>query len=462
MTVITVSANLDTNQPLVEESADDGTLKPTAYFEDFLFKLFQDIVAVNDDSGVVETIALNGTDFELEQSGGVSPLTADLVTLDGRNVALTLTDNVLSLTQTQGTSPLTVDLGDSLSSFAGLGNWRYRTETVAPPASGQLRFNNTDPELATLLWINETNDGGADVGNFLGLLTAGDVIYIQERSNSDNFVLVQINNNIDFGTYRQFAIAAVVQQGVALTQNTRVAVVITASGGDFEGSLSSRAFVHSEFMEPPPLGTAGLQVEGILGIAAGVGSGVLSPGIGYDFTNHPGVWGLNTGFTAAGRVFLLSQFPRGFHVGVGGTTRFGAWYQAPAILSDAVDRFVLRAGFNSVILPNTLAQAITFEYQDNENGGRWQAICHDGVETSVDTGITVVASTYYKLEFEVNAAGTSVEFFIDNVSVATITTNIPTGTGFGHFVNIHIMKLLGVLNRASYIDAYYFDQEITR
>lgn len=457
MTVITISVNLDTNMELVEEGV-DGTLKATAYFEDFLFKLFQDIAAVNDDSGVVETITLNGTDFELEQSGGVSPLTADLVTLDGRNVALTLTDNVLSLTQTQGTSPLTVDLGDSLSSFAGLGNWRYRTETTPPPASGQIRFNNADPELATLLFVNNTNDGGADVGNFLGLLNAGDVIYIQERSDSDNFILVQISNNIDFGTYRQFGIAAVVQQGTALTQNTRVALVITASGGEFQGSLSSRSFTYSDFMEPP----GGLQADGIQSISAGAGSGVSTPTAAYDFTNHPGVWGLNTGATAAGRVFLLSQFPGGWHVGVGGTTRFGAWYQSPAIASDAANRYVLRAGFSSIVLPNTLLQAITFEAQDDENGGRWQAICHDGVETSVDTGVAVGTTLYFKLEFEVNAAGTSVEFFIDNVSVATIVTNIPAGLGFEHFISMHIMKLTGVFNRASYVDAYYFNQEITR
>ena len=123
MTIDTISANLDTNVALVEETTDGGW-KATAYFEDFLFKLFQDIAAVNLDSGVVETITLNGTDFELEQSGGVSPLTADLVTLDGRNLTLTLTDNILSLTQSQGTSPLTVDLGASLSSFAGLGRGR--------------------------------------------------------------------------------------------------------------------------------------------------------------------------------------------------------------------------------------------------------------------------------------------------------------------------------------------------
>ena len=458
MTVVTVSVNLDTNVPLVEESA-DGTWKATAYFEDFLFKLFQDIAAVNVDSAVVETINLTGTDFELEQSGGVSPLTADLTTLDGRNIALTLTDNVLSLTQTQGTSPLTVDLGDSLSSFAGLGNWRYRTETTPPPASGQIRFNNTDPELATLLFVNNTNDGGADVGNFLGLLNAGDVIYIQERSDSDNFILVQIANNIDFGTYRQFAIAAVVQQGTALTQNTRVALVITVSGGSFQGSMSSRFFVASDFTDPIfPAVTLG--IKAFLG---GVGSGVFIPGILYDFTNHPGVWGMSTGTTAAGRLFILSAPQITLQVGLGGITRIGAWFQSPAQLSDGVNRYMLRMGFSVMALPNTITQGITFEYTDNENGGRWQALTEDGVaETSVDTGITVTALTYFKLEIEINAAGDSVEFFIDNVSVATITTNIPSGATFGHFLNIHIMKLLGVDIRASYIDAYYLTQEITR
>ncbi len=459
MTIETISANLDTNVALVEETTDGGW-KATAYFEDFLFKLFQDIAAVNLDSGVVESITLNGTDFELEQSGGVSPLTADLTTLDGRNLTLTLTDNVLSLTQSQGTSPLTVDLGASLSSFAGLGTWRYRTEIVAPPASGQLRFNNADPELATLLWINETNDDGTDVANFLDLLNAGDVIYIQERTNSANFILVQISNNIDFGTYRQFAIAAVVQQGVALTQNTRVAVVITASGGDFQGSMSSRFFVSSDFTDPIlPAATLGIKAFG-----GGAGASILIPTVLYDFTNHPGVWGMNTGPTAAGRIFLLSANLNTLKVGLGGITRIGAWVQAPATLSDGVNRFMLRMGFSIMALPNTITQGITFEYTDNENGGRWQAICDDApaVETSVDTGVLVVASTYFKMEIEINAAGDSVEFFIDNVSVATITTNIPSGALFGHFVNIHIMKLLGLSPRVFYIDAYYLTQEITR
>lgn len=227
-------------------------------------------------------------------------------------------------------------------------------------------------------------------------------------------------------------------------------------------AMGTRVLVQSDFLEPPGFFT-GLQVEGLLGVNAG-GGFVSVPTAAYDFTNHPGVWGLNTGIGPApdGRVFLLSEFAGGFHVGVGGITRHGCWYQSPAIASVPLQRYVLRSGFSSITLPNTLNQAITFEAQDDENGGRWQAICHDGVETSVDTGVAVGTSTYFLLEFEVNALGTSVEFFIDSVSVATITTNIPAGLGFEHFISEHILKLVGIANRASYVDAYYFYQEITR
>ena len=47
MAILTFSADLDTNQPLVEPSVEDGQLKATAYFEDFLHNLFQDIENIN-------------------------------------------------------------------------------------------------------------------------------------------------------------------------------------------------------------------------------------------------------------------------------------------------------------------------------------------------------------------------------------------------------------------------------
>lgn len=221
---------------------------------------------------------------------------------------------------------------------------------------------------------------------------------------------------------------------------------------EFFNAMETRALIQSDFTE----GLA--HAEGVNTIAAGAGAGVFGVGLGFT-ENHPGVWQLNTGSTAVGRVFVLSRV-NAYQLGVGGETQFQSWINLP-FLSTALQRFVARTGFASVALPNTLLQSIGFEYQDDE-GANWQALCHDGAETSVDTGVLVVAGRWYKHTFTVNAAGTSVEFFIDDVSVATITTNLPTGVGFGHFVNMHIMKLFGVIPRNYLLDAYAVYQEVVR
>ncbi len=114
--------------------------------------------------------------------------------------------------------------------FKGLGTWRYRTETAAPPASGQVRFNNADPTLATEMYLHETNDGGTDVANFLDLLTDGAIIYLQEQSDADNHFIIEISSNTDSGTYRTFGIQAITLEGVEPSQNTQMLCVIGGLG----------------------------------------------------------------------------------------------------------------------------------------------------------------------------------------------------------------------------------------
>jgi len=184
--------------------------------------------------------------------------------------------------------------------------------------------------------------------------------------------------------------------------------------------------------------------------------------------NHPGIWGLSTGVaTNIGRVFALSGSTTPFHLGIA-RTRVGWWILTPTLLSDATNRYVLRAGHSSAGIPPpvTLNFGVTFEYIDNENGGRWQALTVDGIaETSTDTGITVAASTWYKMEVETNAAGTISTFFIDDVLVATHTTNIPRTDFYDHFLSAHIMKdgvSVGLDARVFFVDAVYFMQEVTR
>lgn len=219
---------------------------------------------------------------------------------------------------------------------------------------------------------------------------------------------------------------------------------------------SRRSYIESEFID------FGNFAEGVVAIVAGAGA-ANGAADGVDKVDHPGIWCLETGTTSVGRGFIISSATRGYNVGGAGLTRVGSIVKTGVFLSTALEEFVDRVGFFSITLPNTILEGIGFEYQFDQNGGRWQGITADGIgESSVDLGITIVPETWYDLEFEVNAAGNSVEFFIDGVSRGTLATNIPSGTGFNLFFNFMIMKLAGTGNRSFYIDHYYIYQEVTR
>lgn len=224
----------------------------------------------------------------------------------------------------------------------------------------------------------------------------------------------------------------------------------------YEG-MGASMLIFNEYMGP-------LGATDNVGIAtAGTGAALFGAGA-IDKTDHPGVIGLTTGPTAAGRVFVIGNATGGLHLGVGGVTRFGSWIMTGPTLSDAINEFVTRTGICSIVLPNTILFGVCLEYQFDQNGGRWQGITNDVGETSLDTGITVAASTWYFMAFEVNDDGTSVEFFIDGLSVGTLAVeaDIPAGPGFNCFYNTHIMKLAGTSARAIYLDADFIYQEFDR
>ena len=79
------------------------------------------------------------------------------------------------------------------------------------------------------------------------------------------------------------------------------------------------------------------------------------------------------------------------------------------------------------------AHGCFFRYTHSVNGGKWQAVTRaSNVETATDTLVTADNTLNHTFYVEVNAAGTSVSFFIDGTLVATHTTNIPlTSTPLG-------------------------------
>ena len=153
-----------------------------------------------------------------------------------------------------------VDPSDAPAGHVGLGNWKYRTEISPPPATGQIRFNNVDPELATFLWISETTADGTDVSGFLGLLGPGDLIYIQDQSDADTFITIEILTNVDQGNYREIAINQSLAQGQPISQNTAVALIVSGAGA----TSNNATYLRLDATNSPLTGPLGIDVGGLL------------------------------------------------------------------------------------------------------------------------------------------------------------------------------------------------------
>jgi len=162
---------------------------------------------------------------------------------------------------------------------------------------------------------------------------------------------------------------------------------------------------------------------------------------------------LSTGTTSTGyayckcgSLYTVVSFPSAFPVKVVQGLKL-------LTLSDATDTYRVFAGIP--INPSTVAtestDAIYFEY-NTAISPNWLRCCASAsTYTKSDTGVAVVANTLYELYFEVNAAGTSVSYSINRVSVGTVTTNIPQNTllPFGLWA---IIKSAGTANRDMYLD----------
>lgn len=113
---------------------------------------------------------------------------------------------------------------------------------------------------------------------------------------------------------------------------------------------------------------------------------------------------------------------------LGGGPYVQTWVSSLNILSNANNRYQCAYGFRDQLgATNTPNNAVEFQYSDNVNSGKW--VCYTvsggGTPTTNDSGV-VADTNYHRFTIKVNAAATSVQFFIDGVLVATNTTHIPT------------------------------------
>jgi hypothetical protein len=140
----------------------------------------------------------------------------------------------------------------------------------------------------------------------------------------------------------------------------------------------------------------------------------------------------------------------------GGEIHYKARIRIPT-LSDATNRFGV-----GIVMANVISgtlQRIGSIYVDNVNSGRWVADAFDAVGNSTaNSSIAPSANTWTTVELRPNSAGTSFTLYIDGVSAATVSANVPiVGLGLG----VQITKSAGSTARTVDVDFGEFLQEFS-
>jgi hypothetical protein len=177
--------------------------------------------------------------------------------------------------------------------------------------------------------------------------------------------------------------------------------------------------------------------------------------------DNPGLLTFSTGSTSTGRAGTGSGNTDAFVFG----TRPHVFSTAVLLvsnLSTSTERYSMEVGFIDS-LTGAITYGAYFSYSDNVNGGNWLCTCSNGTgSTSVDSTISVATGTWYRLEIEVNSAGTSVVFRINGTTRATITTDIPTTTSQRLGVAVQQRKSVGTTSRSSRCDYLLHYSEVSR
>jgi hypothetical protein len=151
----------------------------------------------------------------------------------------------------------------------------------------------------------------------------------------------------------------------------------------------------------------------------------------------------------------------------------GAWNYETLInintLSTALERYRMIFGFGSVISNSaeTNGVFITYDEGGTANGttasANWQCVTVDNSVRTLTTSTTAVtAAAWNKLRIEINAAGTSVTFYVNGTAIATHTTNIPLASNSRYVImKTGLAKTIGITTRGFYCDYIGYENILT-
>lgn len=164
-----------------------------------------------------------------------------------------------------------------------------------------------------------------------------------------------------------------------------------------------------------------------------------------------GVHGLDAGTTTTGRAgFNLGNVD--FFCGIG---KIDFYFKVKfAILADGTESYQCHWGMGDVVAAGDQLDGVYFQY-DNTSGFLVIKSANNGTRTTTTTSFTMDTS-WHIYRIASNAAGTSVDFYVDGTNYGTITTNLPTTAVRGSGPLAKIEKTAGTTSRIMYLDYFYY------
>ncbi len=352
------------------------------------------------------------------------------------------------------------------------------TITATPAASNKIwTLQNIT---GTIYQTGGTDVAVADGGTGLGVYAVGDIVHATATGTLAGLAAVATGSILVSGGTNTIAAWSA---SPAITTSVTVPAVYgsAASGGSlnlYSTSHATKGYVVAN--EPFGLASAARnlktwwsfsdfiqrQVSSILDGGWTTSSSGTSAGVAATAGTalRPGIQRLTTGTDTTGRAILAhgGESANSFLFGGGVYTIESDIYITT--LSDGTDTYTLRFGFGDSFT-GAHTDGAYFRYTDVGGGGAtpnwYMCAASNTTLTATDTTVAAVAGAWTRLKAVVNAAGTSVEYFINGVSAGTVTTNIPTGTGRETAALLTVIKSAGTTARTVDIDWAWIHVDLT-
>ncbi len=192
-----------------------------------------------------------------------------------------------------------------------------------------------------------------------------------------------------------------------------------------------------------------------------LGSNLLGTNSATPDSAHPGIAATGQMTSGLGGIMLApnSSGSKGLILGGGAITL--NFVIKIGTLSVNGTRYTLRFGLGDVANGADQTNGVYFEYSDNINSGNWVGKTASASSRSTANSSTAANTSFHNFQISINAAATSVSFYIDGAEIANspLTSNIPTASASPFFCATWVS---GTVAAASVIlDLFYLQQTLT-